>query len=350
MFTSRTVGRPVPGRRRPVLHTGRMSVLVTGGAGYIGSHTVRALRSAGIEVVVLDTLEYGHPEAVIDAPLEIGDVADRRSFAASSREHDVDQVVHFAGYKAAGESMVVPERYFDNNVARTAEFLDTLKQAGVMRLVFSSSAAVYGTPKQLPVDEDHATAPESPYGESKLMVEQMLRWFSECHGLRSVALRYFNAAGASSDARLGEDSHTPLNLVPVAMLAALGRIPALPVYGTDYSTPDGSAIRDYVHVEDLADAHVRALGYLEDGADSAVINVGTGEGSSVLEVVAAAREACGFEFPVRLEPRRLGDPTAVYADNSRARALLEWEPKHGLEEIVRSAWHWTSTHPRGYST
>ena len=327
-----------------------MSVLVTGGAGYIGSHTVRALRHAGRDLVVLDTMEYGHPEAVIDAPVEIGDVADVTLVRRVVEQYGVDEVVHFAGYKAAGESMAMPERYFDNNVSRTAVLLDTLRQAGVNRFVFSSSAAVYGTPQTLPVDEAHGTAPESPYGESKLMVEQMLRWFSDCHGMRSVALRYFNAAGASSDARLGEDSHTPLNLVPVAMLAALGQIPALPVYGTDYPTPDGSAIRDYIHVEDLADAHLRALGYLERGGDSTIINVGTGEGSSVLEVVAATKAASGVDFPVRLEPRRLGDPTLVYADNRRARTLLEWEPKYGLDDIVRSAWKWHSTHPRGYAT
>jgi len=327
-----------------------MSVLVTGGAGYIGSHTVRALRKDDRDVVVLDTLEYGHPEALIDTPLEIGDIADTALVRRVIDEYHVDQVVHFAGYKAAGESMVIPERYFDNNVTRSLQLLNTLRDADVTRIVFSSSAAVYGTPQKLPVDEDHPTGPESPYGESKLMVEQMLRWFSRCHGLRSVALRYFNAAGASSDARLGEDSHTPLNLVPVAMTAALGQISALPVYGTDYPTPDGSAIRDYVHVEDLADAHLRALGYLEAGGDTTVINVGTGAGSSVREVVAATKRASGVDLPTRLEPRRAGDPTAVYADNRRARALLGWEAKYGLDDIVRSAWTWHSTHPHGYRT
>ena len=255
-----------------------MSVLVTGGAGYIGSHTVRALRDAGCEVVVLDTLEYGHREAVLDAALVVGDVADTELVRRVVGEHDVDEVVHFAGYKAAGESMLMPERYFDNNVTRTSRFLHAIREAGVTRIVFSSSCSVYGTPRSLPVAEDHPTGPESPYGESKLMVEQMLRWFAACHGVRSVALRYFNAAGASADARLGEDSPTPLNLVPVAMQAALGQIPALPVYGTDYPTPDGSAIRDYVHVDDLADAHVRALRYLENGGDTTVVNVGTGQG------------------------------------------------------------------------
>jgi UDP-glucose 4-epimerase len=327
-----------------------MSVLVTGGAGYIGSHTVRALRNSGRDVVVLDTMEYGHREAVDGTPLEVGDIADPQLLRHILGAYRVDQVVHFAGYKAAGESMAMPERYFENNVTRSLQLLNTLREADVTRIVFSSSAAVYGTPQKLPVDEDHPTGPESPYGESKLMVEQMLRWFSACHGVRSVALRYFNAAGASSDARFGEDSHTPLNLVPVAMTAALGQIPALPVYGTDYPTPDGSAIRDYVHVEDLADAHLRALGHLEGGGDTTVINVGTGAGSSVLEVVAATKRASGIDLPTRMEPRRAGDPTTVYADNRRARDVLGWEAKYGLDDIVRSAWKWHSTHPQGYRT
>lgn len=325
-----------------------MSVLVTGGAGYIGSHTVRALRDEGRAVVVLDTLEYGHREAVVDAPVEVGDIADAELVRRIVDQRKVDEVVHFAGYKAAGESMSIPERYFDNNVARSLHFLDALCQGGVTRVVFSSSCAVYGTPHTLPVDENHSTGPESPYGESKLMVEQMLRWFAECRGLRSVSLRYFNAAGASSDTRLGEDSPTPLNLVPLAMTAALGQIPVLSVYGTDYPTPDGSAIRDYIHVEDLADAHVRALSYLERGGETTAINVGTGQGSSVLEVVAATKRVSGVDFATRLEPRRPGDPTAVYADNSRARSVLGWEPRHGLDDIVQSAWRWHSTHPHGY--
>ena len=254
-----------------------MTVLVTGGAGYIGSHTVRALRADGADVVVLDSLEFGHRDAVLDAPLEVGDIADAELVRDVVGRHGVDSVVHFAGYKAAGESMEVPERYFDNNVARTARLLDVLQGCGVARVVFSSSCSVYGSPSTLPVDETHATGPESPYAESKLLVERMLRWFDECHGMRSVSLRYFNAAGASFDARIGEDSPKPLNLVPLAMLAALGKIPALSVFGTDYDTRDGTCIRDYIHVDDLADAHVRALRHLEQGGETAALNVGTGQ-------------------------------------------------------------------------
>ncbi|MET0627300.1 MAG: UDP-glucose 4-epimerase GalE [Acidimicrobiia bacterium] len=327
-----------------------MTVLVTGGAGYIGSHTVRALRAAGTPVVVLDSLELGHVESVLDTPLEVGDIADAALVAHIVHRYDVDSVVHFAGYKAAGESMDVPGKYFDNNVARTASLLDTLRETGVERFVFSSSCSVYGTPTTLPVDEQHPTGPESPYAESKLLVERMLRWFDECHGLRSVSLRYFNAAGASADARLGEDSPRPLNLVPLAMLSALGKIDALSVYGTDYPTPDGTCVRDYIHVDDLADAHVRALNYLADGGASTALNVGTGRGSSVLEVIEGAKTVSGVDFPVKLVERRPGDPSAVWADNTRVREVLGWEARYALDEILTSAWAWHSSHPDGYAT
>jgi UDP-glucose-4-epimerase GalE len=325
-----------------------MSVLVTGGAGYIGSHTVRALRDQRVDVVVLDSLEYGHRRAVIDAPIEVGDIADAALVQRVVEEHGVDSVVHFAAYKAAGESMEFPERYFENNVARTARLLAAIHEAGVERFVFSSTCAVYGTPRTLPVDEEHPTGPESPYGESKRIVEQMLRWFDECHGLRSVALRYFNAAGASPDARIGEDNPRPLNLVPLAMQAALRQIPQLTVNGTDYPTPDGSTIRDYIHVDDLADAHVRALGYLEQGGATTIVNVGTGRGASTIEVIDGAKRASGVDFATTSGPRRPGDPSAVYADNRRARELLGWEPKYDLDDILASAWKWHSTHPDGY--
>jgi UDP-glucose 4-epimerase len=325
-----------------------MSVLVTGGAGYIGSHTVRTLRDQGVDVVVIDSLEYGHRRAVVDAPLEVGDISDTALVERIVKDYGVDAVVHFAAYKAAGESMEVPERYFENNVGRTARLLTAIQHAGVERFVFSSTCAVYGTPRTLPVDEQHPTGPESPYGESKRIVEQMLRWFDECHGLRSVALRYFNAAGASADARIGEDNPRPLNLVPLAMQAALGQIPSLTVNGTDYPTPDGSTIRDYIHVDDLADAHVRALRYLEEDGASTVVNVGTGRGASTIEVIEGAKRVSGVDFATASGPRRPGDPTAIYADSRRARELLGWEPKHDLDDILASAWTWHSSHPDGY--
>jgi UDP-glucose-4-epimerase GalE len=299
---------------------------------------------------VLDSLEYGHTEAVIDAPIEVGDIADRALVTRIVEQYGVDAVVHFAGYKAAGESMEMPARYFDNNVARSSVLFDTLQAAGVSRVVFSSSCSVYGTPTILPVDESHPTGPESPYAESKLLVERMLRWFDECHGVRSVSLRYFNASGASVDARIGEDSPTPLNLVPLAMLAALGKIPQLSVYGTDYDTPDGSCIRDYIHVDDLADAHVRALDHLAGGGDTTALNVGTGIGSSVLEVIEGTKRISGVDFPVQHVGRRAGDPSAVWADNTRVREVLGWEATHDLDQILESAWAWHSTHPDGFAT
>ena len=246
--------------------------------------------------------------------------------------------------------MDVPERYFENNVVRSARFLAALHDAGIERIVFSSTCAVYGTPRILPVDEDHPTGPESPYGESKRIVEQMLRWFSECHGMRSVALRYFNAAGASVDARIGEDTPRPLNLIPLAMQVALGQVPLLTINGTDYPTPDGTTIRDYIHVDDVAEAHVRALAYLEHGGASTVINIGTGRGSSTLEVIERTKRISGIDFATKPGHRRPGDPTEVYADNRRAREVLSWEPQRDLDDILGSAWRWHSTHPDGYAT
>ena len=325
-----------------------MTVLVTGGAGYIGSHTVAELRRQGREVVVLDSLEFGHRAAVLDAPLVVGDISDARLVHDTVAEYGVDAVVHFAAYKAAGESMERPERYFSNNVAGTNALLHALQQAGVSRCVFSSSCAVYGTPSELPVAEDHPLGPDSPYGESKRMVEQMLGWYDTCHDLRSVSLRYFNAAGASADNRIGEDWTVTLNLVPLVLKAALGLVPQISVYGTDYPTADGTAIRDYVHVDDLADAHVRALDHLEGGGSTTAVNLGTGEGSSVRQVIDIARRVSGVDIPVVETDRRLGDPVVVYGDNRRAAEVLGWKPTRDLEEVVASAWQWHSTHPEGY--
>jgi len=327
-----------------------MSVLVTGGAGYIGAHTTRLLREKGRAVVVLDSLEFGHRAAVLDAPLVVGAIDDADLVARTVAEHDVDAVIHFAAYKAAGESVENPARYFTNNVGATNALLDTLRVAGVSRAVFSSSCSVYGTPTELPVDETHPLGPESPYGESKRMVEQMLAWYDRCHDLRSVSLRYFNAAGASSDGVIGEDWSVTLNLVPLVMKAALGRAPTIQVFGTDYDTPDGTAIRDYVHVEDLADAHVRALEYLEGGGATTAVNLGTGTGSSVREVIDTARRISGVDIGSLDTDRRPGDPVAVYGDNRLAADLLGWRPERDLSEIVASAWHWHASHPDGYDS
>jgi UDP-glucose 4-epimerase len=326
-----------------------MSILVTGGAGYIGSHTVRLLRERGRDVVVVDTMEFGHAAALGDTPLVRADIADRQAVAEVVRNYDVDAVMHFAGYKAAGESMERPGRYFGNNVAGSAALLETLAQLGVMRMIFSSSCAVYGTPDGLPVSEDSAIRPESPYGESKAIIERMMSWYDRCLGLRSVSLRYFNAAGAWLDGSIGEDWTVTLNLVPLIMKTALGRRGALQIFGTDYPTPDGTAIRDYVHVIDLAEAHLKALELLEDGGDSTAVNLGTGIGSSVFEVLASAEKAIGSPVPYELAPRRPGDPVALYSNGDHARTLLGWNPQYGLDDIVSSAWAWHSTHPDGFN-
>lgn len=324
-----------------------MTVLVTGGAGYIGSHTARLLGQRGRDVVVLDSLEQGRRGAVLDAPLVVGDIADAELVTSTIEEHGITSIIHFAAYKAAGESMEQPGRYFANNVGKANALFDAARAAGVDKVVFSSTCAVYGTPRHLPVDEAHALAPESPYAESKRMTEQVLRWYSDLHGVRSVSLRYFNAAGAASDGLLGEDWTVTLNLVPLVMKAALGRIPGLTVLGTDYPTRDGTGVRDYVHVEDLADAHVRALDYLDEGGGTTAVNLGTGVGSTVREVLDVAREVSGRDIPSVDAPRRPGDPAEVYGDNRRALDLLGWRPDRDLRTILTSAWQWHSAHPDG---
>ncbi len=325
-------------------------MLVTGGAGYIGSHTVRHLREQGREVVAFDSLEFGHAEAVGDVPLVVGDVGDRELVADTVSRFDIDAVVHFAAYKFPAESMAKPQRYFGNNTAKSAALIETLSDAGVEHVVFSSTCAVYGTPEHVPVGEDAPVHPESPYGESKAMTEKVLSWYGRCLDLRSVSLRYFNAAGAWPDGSIGEDWTVTLNLVPLLMKSVLGRRDALQVFGTDYPTPDGTAIRDYVHVVDLADAHLKSLEYIEAGGESAVLNLGTGLGSSVFEVIAAAEAVMGRPVPYEIAPRRPGDPVALYADTTRSKSLLHWSPRYGLSEILGSAWAWHSTHLDGYDS
>ena len=321
--------------------TGDDTVLVTGGAGYIGSHTVRALTAHGRSVVVLDSLELGHADAVIDAELVVGDIADRALVTEICRSRGVSAVMHFAAYKSVGESMSQPGRYFTNNVAGTIALIDAVLAAGVDRFVFSSSCSVYGTPASVPVDEQAPIAPESVYATTKAIVETLLGWYGESAGLRSVSLRYFNAAGASADARIGEDWRFALNLIPLAMRALLTGDPAtLEVFGTDYPTPDGTCIRDYIHVDDLALAHLRALEYLERDGESVALNVGTGVGSSVFEVLAAIERVAGRAVPSRLAPRRAGDPVATFADARRAAAVLGWRAERDLDAIVESAYRW----------
>jgi UDP-glucose-4-epimerase GalE len=325
-----------------------MSILVTGGAGYIGSHTVRRLTALGHEVVVLDSMEYGHRSAVIEAELVEGNIADLDLVVDLCNRRDISQVVHFAAYKSVGESMEQPSRYWLNNVTGTVKLIEAMLTSGVKDIVFSSSCSVYGTPSVVPVTEDAPIQPESIYAESKAITERILHWYGISSGLRSVSLRYFNAAGASDDSRIGEDWRQSLNLIPLVMKAALGKRGAVKVFGNDYDTPDGTCIRDYIHVNDLADAHVKALDYLAGGGPSTALNVGTGRGSSVMEVIAATERVSGQPVPWEPAGRRAGDPVAVYADPARAAGLLDWHPVHGLDDIVTSAWKWHSTHLTGY--
>ena len=316
-----------------------MTVLVTGGAGYIGSHTVRLLTSQGRDVVVLDSLELGDKSRLGSVPLFQGDINDERIIEKICRKHDITDVVHFAAYKAVGESMEQPLRYYNNNVAGTIALVRSLLSNGVNRIVFSSSAAVYGNPESVPVTEESALRPESVYAETKSVVE---RFLSSCDaiGLRSVSLRYFNAAGASADASIGEDWSMSQNLVPLVMRAILGFSGPLNVFGNDYPTPDGTCIRDYIHVDDLADAHVKALDYLSTGGKSLACNVGTGKGTSVLDVLNLAEQVSGRKVPYNIVCRRSGDPVSVYADPTLIRSLLGWKATRDVRDIISSAWNW----------
>jgi UDP-arabinose 4-epimerase len=316
-------------------------VLVTGGAGYIGSHTCKALCDSGFVPVAYDNLVHGHRFAVKWGPLVEGDLADRKQLAEVFEAYDIGAVVHFAAYAYVGESMQAPGKYFENNVANTINLLETMQRFGVETIVFSSTCATYGVPERSPIDESHPQRPVSPYGESKLFVERMLDWYGVAHGFRSAALRYFNAAGADPDGEIGEAHLPETHLIPCVIEAALGRSPAVDVFGTDYPTPDGTAIRDYVHVTDLADAHVGALTRLLEGGSGLRLNLGTGRGHSVLEVIEAIASCAGTEVPRRDRPRRPGDPAVLVADASRARRTLGWAPRNSsLATIVETAWAW----------
>jgi UDP-glucose 4-epimerase len=323
--------------------------LVTGGAGYVGSHVVRALVGRGDAVVVLDDLRQGHRAAIPpDAELVVADLADRRRVAEVFAGWKFDAVLHFAALSLVGESMRDPLRYCIENLSNSLTLADNAVKAGCRRFVLSSTAALFGFPKSIPIDEDAEVAPASAYGESKLMVERGLAWADQVHGLRSASLRYFNAAGADASGQIGEDHEPETHLIPLAIGAALGTRPPLTVFGTDYPTPDGTCIRDYVHVTDLADAHLRVLERLDTA--SCRFNVGNGTGYSVKQVIDSVQRISGKAVPHSFGPRRAGDPAALVASSARLRQETGWSPRFGaLDDIVSSAWAWHSAHPRGYA-
>lgn len=323
-------------------------MLVTGGAGYIGSHSVKALRLAGHHVVVFDNLSAGHREATLGAPLVVGDIRDADAVRRALRESGATAVMHFAARLMVSESVQDPAGYYLNNVTGTLATLEAMAAEGCRHFVFSSTCAVYGEPTSVPLTESHPTVPMSPYGQTKLAVEQALPHFERAYGIRSIRLRYFNAAGADPDGDLGEDHDPEIHLIPRAFDAARGGRP-FELFGEDYPTPDGTCIRDYVHVTDLADAHVRALRRLLTGGASDTYNVGTEQPSSVRQVLAAVERVTGCPVPHTSAARRPGDPAALYASAARIRAELGWVPRHaGLETIVADAWRWHSSHPHGF--
>jgi UDP-glucose-4-epimerase GalE len=317
------------------------NILVTGGAGFIGSHTCKALAAAGFRPVTLDNLVYGHAWAVKWGPFVRGDLADSRKLVETIRSHDIAGVVHFAAYAYVGESVEEPGKYFRNNIVNTLNLLDAMRECEIEPIVFSSTCATYGLPPEIPISEHCPQAPVNPYGESKLFVEKALRWYGTAYGIRSMALRYFNAAGADRDGEIGEAHDPETHLIPLAIKAALGEKSHVDIYGTDYATPDGTAIRDYIHVADLADAHVLALSALLGGAPGKALNLGTGSGQSVYEIIRAVEKFSGREVPTREAPRRAGDPPQLIANADKAKTMLNWQPRASdLDTIVGSAWRW----------
>ena len=324
-----------------------MNIFVTGGAGYIGSHTVRLLLEAGHKVRVFDNLSGGHAAAVPEGLLMEGDLADERRLA-EALAGGFDAVVHFAASCAVGESMANPEKYYWNNVVASLRLLAAMRQAGVGRIVFSSTAAAYGNPVRTPITEDHPTEPINAYGQTKLDFEHALRYAAGAYGIGYAALRYFNAAGAAPDGRIGEDHHPEGHLIPIVLQAALGRRDAVAIFGTDYPTPDGTCIRDYIHVYDLAQAHILALEAIRPG-QGLTFNLGNGAGYSVREVIEAARRVTGRPIPTKEGPRRPGDPAVLVASSDHIRRALGWKPRYpALETIIETAWRWHREHPEGY--
>lgn len=329
-----------------------MSVLVLGGAGYIGSHTVDRLVEAGKDVVVVDRLVTGHIAAVRkEAKFYQGDLADKDFMRKVFTENpDIDAVIHFAAFSLVAESMKDPLKYFDNNTAGMVKLLEVMNEFDIKYIVFSSTAATYGIPEKMPIYEDDPQLPINPYGESKLMMEKIMRWADEAYGIKFVALRYFNVAGAKPDGSIGEDHHPETHLLPIVLQVAMGEREKLQIFGDDYNTPDGTNVRDYVHPFDLADAHILAVDYLRNGNESSAFNLGSSTGFSNLEIVKAAREVTGKEIPAEIAARRGGDPDTLIAASEKARKVLGWKPEFDdIHKIIETAWKWHTTHPQGYN-
>lgn len=326
-----------------------MSILVTGGAGYIGSHCVAALIDRDVDVVVVDDLSKGHKQALKGGRLYVGSVADKEFLHGVFERESIEAVIHFAAFSLVGESMTVPEQYFRNNVTAGLSLIETMIRFKVPYLVFSSTAATFGEPERVPIEENDRQLPTNPYGESKLMVEHMLKWCDQAHGLKYCALRYFNVAGARPDGSIGEDHRPETHLIPLILQVAQGKREKLSLFGTDYPTKDGTCVRDYIHVDDLIDAHVLALDYLRAGNPSAAFNLGNGQGFSNREIIEAARRVTGHPIPVTEEARRPGDPAVLIASSKKAMEVLGWQPQYTeVEDIIATAWQWHSSHPNGY--
>ncbi|MFD1317087.1 UDP-glucose 4-epimerase GalE [Loigolactobacillus zhaoyuanensis] len=327
-----------------------MTVLVLGGAGYIGSHTVDRLVEKGFDVAVVDNLVTGHKAAINSkARFYYGDVRDTSFLEQVFTTEKIDSVVHFAAFSVVPESMRVPLKYFDNNTAGMINLLEVMERHNVKQIVFSSTAATYGEPKQIPIKETDPQVPTNPYGESKLAMEKIMHWADLASGIKFVALRYFNVAGAKADGSIGEDHHPETHLVPIILQVAAGERAELKIFGADYPTKDGTNVRDYVHVVDLADAHILALAYLAKGNDSDAFNLGSATGFSNQEILEAARKVTGQPIPATMAPRRPGDPATLIAASDKARQTLGWQPQYdNIEDIIRTAWNWKQGHPQGY--
>ena len=326
-----------------------MQVLVCGGAGYIGSHTVAELIDRGHDVIIVDSLVTGHKEAIVGGKTYIGDIRDENFIDGVFSNNKIDAVIDFAAFSLVGESVSEPLKYYENNVYSTLCLLKKMKQYGVDKIVFSSTAATYGEPKRIPIEETNTTSPTNPYGETKLAVEKMLKWCEKAYGIKYVALRYFNAAGAHVSGKIGEDHNPETHLIPIVLQAALGKREKVLIYGDDYPTEDGTCVRDYVHVTDLANAHILAVEMLKNKSKSGIYNLGNGKGFSVKEVVEAARKVTGIDIKAEIGQRRAGDPAVLVASSEKAAKELGWKIKYNsLEDIIESAWNWHKSHPNGY--